>query len=648
LDADNSIRRSSRRGRREKGGRDKTPIRDPYLPPHNSPAGLDIYLGRILPAFSSATRFRKQGAAWCLARIIHVSQATPILVTSVFDRIYTTLLKHIRNMGSSKHAHPNAHYLSCLSNLMLLARQLMGSHITECIEAIVDLLASREWTVVKAAAEALYATALCIVGGGHIVPCSYRNAVTDKLQKVKHHKVLQVRQSIKGALCAWKSLREVDGDRIRNHGEAVNHESFDFSEITGAKGAVLGLEFNAWATEILQRGEGGVVPDHELIKKAQRRDGDGDDDDAHDQSLFDISIGKHVNPLMTPQQTLRNSMANAAAAFRGGGGKDRYAPLREHRDERGDEDNQQQFSDTKKSSLHIPSTDLHTLQKDLKRITTLVRKMNNCHKVILTRMDDLQTACESGFKALSHRLIDVERRVSLVQKSVEGTLPAEQAVAQGGGRGRGNNMDKNNANGRDSKNNYMRSRDLISSPALHSSSSHNHPLHGGNNPNPFNSGRGAAGGGIWNSAVFHLRVREYDNAFRRVLDARDELLLVRLLGRTQAFPEQVLSGLHPNTAESLFKALSDMIGGRTFVRNTLPWICAAVKMSPVLPANIETVKAISNGLAVLCKDSTTNIGHQIAGIAAMFSKAHVHNATMEQQPQLVQNNPPAISSNTRY
>mmetsp|Transcript_20970 Transcript_20970/g.29387 ORF Transcript_20970/g.29387 Transcript_20970/m.29387 type:complete len:209 (+) Transcript_20970:101-727(+) len=208
-------------------------------------------------------------------------------------------------------------------------------------------------------------------------------------------------------------------------------------------------------------------------------------------------------------------------------------------------------------------------------------------------------------------------------------------------------MNKSNIHGRDNKNNYLRSRDLISSPAPPppSSSSHGYSQYGGTS-NPFSS-RGGGGGGIWNSAVFHLRVREYDNAFRRVLDARDELLLVRLLGRTQAFPEQVLSGLHPNTAESLFKALADMIGGRTFVRNTLPWICAAVKMSPVLPANIETVKAISNGLAVLCKDSTTNIGHQISGIAALFSKAHVHSATMKQQPQLVQNNPPAIS-NTRH
>ncbi len=563
--------------------RDVTPVVESDNPPPNSPAGIDLYLDHLLPALGSGGPARQRGAAWCLSRVIHTCQKVPVLVTATMDRIYAGVYRYARSMALSKSATPNPYIMSALSNLMLLANHDFGPRMQQTIEILVQILPFKDWECAKAATETLYACAIVVAGGALTVSHETREGVLDGLNTdAKHHKMIQVRESAKGAISAWKGLNEMDTPPEPT--EVVSFESYDFSAVTGARGSIVSTQFHNWASAILQKAHGGVLTVKNTGDLRRTRTMANTT-----MSNFNVQLeGKAAT--MTPAATFRDlgksgnwdKTAGTLSELKTLGGTMRTAA----------------------GSGGDP------IEKAIKRVTALVRKVANTQKAVLTKLEDLQAGCEGGFKALTQRLIAMERKVNTLHSRIESpkkeskARPAAQAaVAQAPALGGAQFAPLPTAAGARAQ-----------PPALRESLATNR--------------------GIWDEATYLLRIQNYDKAFQMILGSGDQLQLIRLLGRTQQTADVVLAKLHPQTAESLFRALSGLIRAKTFVRNTFSWLIAATRVRPPLPSSIDLVKAIAEGLREIAKQQSP-LGQQAASVYTMFSQAHVNASRMVTQPHLV-------------
>ena len=97
----------------------------------------------------------------------------------------------------------------------------------------------------------------------------------------------------------------------------------------------------------------------------------------------------------------------------------------------------------------------------------------------------------------------------------------------------------------------------------------------------------------WKKALKHIGDGKINEAYSCVLAKHDDLLLIRLIGRTGIVIEQ----LDSHNTECLVKRMLDLIGSREFVDFLLPWISACVDRR--VQMSIPLVRSIQNCLREL-------------------------------------------------
>jgi len=97
----------------------------------------------------------------------------------------------------------------------------------------------------------------------------------------------------------------------------------------------------------------------------------------------------------------------------------------------------------------------------------------------------------------------------------------------------------------------------------------------------------------WNKVLEYIKQKRYNDVYNWILGKKDDLLLIRLMGKTGV----VIDQLDSQNVEFLLYKIVDLIGSREFVDLLLAWIIAAVDRKVVLSLNIQS--AILEALSYL-------------------------------------------------
>ncbi|GAB5357385.1 hypothetical protein AAMO2058_000370200 [Amorphochlora amoebiformis] len=546
---------------------------------------VHVYLDYILPALSGNPNSSK-GASWCLGSILNASQKFHNLITpNVVERIWKSLNQQLK-IASSRSARNNPYIMSACSNLILskIPSQYLMKILPRCLEYFVAILRSAHWPCAKCAVEGLYACSLAVVAGGVVISEGSQKAIIDGLAKAKYHKTHHVRDSAKEAIRVWEQMAEVKQPPITF--QAINMEFHDFSEIPLSKSVISSTRFKTWADLIFEKGKGGIV---------------GRESGAEMVDTFISDLTMSFDVTINPGSSVVDSKA-----------LNRFQNTAESKVGRG---------------LISTSAGLEgDGQIKTKRLMSLLKKVANSQNVILTRLQHLQEEYDAGFKAMSQRLITLDRKISSLHSQSPPPPPKNPNP----------NPLPPNKSPRVGNNLNLNSKSRRVERGTGGGGGYGQ-LMGGRDTKLLSGERkdGGREGGIWDNALFFLRIKDYDSAFVSILAHRDDIQLVRLMGRIKRKPEQVLNQMHPTTNDLIFAAVAAIIRKKCFVLNTFPWLYGAIKVEPPLPSKVDVVKEICDGLGDLIRDrSSPSLGNQAASMLAVFSKHHVGWAAMVNQPSL--------------